>query len=183
MNFIAQFLAELLRDKINNSEVEGLSSITDCWKRPWCITLRWIGVLGFVALVFACTVPWLPYPVTYTIPGVAGALMVYIALAHYIRFDSLENPYRYGEVNGTAMEVLKLFAPGRFIISTWSDTMECLEGGSTSAVAVPVAERSEEEELTSIAATVQGLSQETNSPPQGGPVVELYSARFLKNLD
>lgn len=141
-------------------------------------TLRWLafkwGVsLVLIALAYVLVVPWVKIPLSQTIPGVFCLLMIYTAIASFVRIEMDADNF-----NRFLWRIHCALGPGRFLASTLNDTLEML---SDRPAPSPALLDDEPHDTTS----EEFDAGEHESPPaaRGGHVVELYSARFLKNND
>ncbi len=137
------------------------------------LTLKWVISLGLIALGYVLVVPWVKFPLSQTIPGVFCAIMIYTAIASFIRIEMDADNF-----NRFLWRIHCALGPGRFLASTFNDTLEMLGDRPTPSPAL----LDDESHDASVEEVAVAASEEP-STPRGGPVVELYSARFLKNND
>lgn len=141
-------------------------------------TLRWLafkwGVsLVLIALAYVLVVPWVKIPLSQTIPGVFCLLMIYTAIASFVRIEMDADNF-----NRFLWRIHCALGPGRFLASTFNDTLEMLSDRPAPSPALL-----DDEPHDTTSEEFDAGEHESPSAPRGGHVVELYSARFLKNND
>jgi len=141
-------------------------------------TLKWLALkwgisLVLIALAYGLVVPWVKFPLSQTIPGVFCLIMIYTAIASFVRIEMDADNF-----NRLVWRIHCALGPGRFLASTLNDTLEMLGDRPAPSPALL-----DDESHDTTHEEVTAAAPDAPSTSRGGPVVELYSARFLKSDD
>jgi hypothetical protein len=136
------------------------------------LALKWAMSLLLIALAYVLVIPWVKFPLTQTIPAVFCLIMIYTAISSLVRIEMDADNF-----NRFLWRIHCALGPGRFLASTLNDTLEMFGDRPAHSPAL-LHDEPDDATLDDVIGTA-----DASSVPRGGPVVELYSARFLKNHD